>query len=141
MVLCQVCSNNRIPCRTPVAMATKMKIFKNLVQNHKAQRFGILYVPSIIQWLFKLTPGVKKGPGRVGPQFYIMLYRKKSLTLLHSNAFAWFPAPSILEGAGNQAMVLECKRFKNLLVRNHNAQSLDIQHVVSSGSSLQRLYK
>ena len=34
--------------------------------------------------------------------FYSLAFGRR-LTLLHSNAYAWFPAPSQKEGAGNRA--------------------------------------
>ena len=54
------CSNNSIPWRTLVSMATERKIFKNAVfQNHKAFSFDIWFVASsncLLLRLFKVCP-------------------------------------------------------------------------------------
>ena len=42
----------------------------------------------------------------------------KVLTILGSDGYTWFPAPSKKEGAGNQAQAVECRRV-NHCPRDH----------------------
>ena len=41
----------------------------------------------------------------------IVLFLLQYLTLLHSNVYAWFPAPAKKEGAGNQAEGFELFKY------------------------------